>query len=86
MVCKLSVSNMDQKSTSKSTGLHKCMWHGLSDLYRVLHKVAVVYERIYVNEVKIRNRQIACSLLSKLFDNTHAAISVYYVLRDSQSF
>ena len=61
------------------------MWHGLSDPYRVLHKVAVVYERIYVNEVKkIRNRQIACSLLSKLFDNTHAAISIYYVLRDTQ--
>lgn len=33
---------------------------------------------------KIRRRQITCTLLSKLFDNTHAAISVYYVLRDTQ--
>lgn len=54
MVCKLSVSNMDQKRAHQRArhGLHKGMWHGLIDPYRVLHKVAVVYERIYVNEVK----------------------------------
>lgn len=34
------------------------MWHGLSDPYRVLHKSAIVYERIYVKEVQKNKTQV----------------------------
>ena len=54
--------------------------HRLRAPYCVLHKSAIVYERIYVKEVQKNKEQTNCLFL---IEHTHAAISVYYVLRDT---